>query len=52
MTLMLILKYSIVQIGLLKDNIDNFTIIAIIYYVFIFNITNSIEKYYKFGLVY
>lgn len=40
------------QMGLPKCNVYNLSIVAIIYFVLIFCINNSIREYYKLRLVY
>lgn len=52
MAFLLILKYSILYIKILKVNVENFTILAIIHFVLTFNLNNEIKEISKLGLVY
>lgn len=50
MAFMLILKYFIFLIGILKDNIQDFIIFVMIRSIFTFSLNNKIEKTTKLGL--
>lgn len=48
---MLILKYSILQIGLLEGNIYNLTFVAMMYFLLTLSLINDIKEKYKLNLL-